>query len=1108
MNINCLYRDTSIINDVQDAIKILVGDNVQNGKSVKFPSVYSEIREAGLEIDAESVGFLYNNLYGGYNDKLLSNTSEVEKFVGKDVELQLKAIVDGMNQVPPSTNVNSIGRNAPEVQVATMLANMFQRDAFPATKNVNTVLKQMETLVGRAARTLLPPTSRQASKSLQDNLNDFFTTEANKFRTLSGGVNTLETLYDAVKTEIDNYVQEAADRLGDTEADLLRQQWDAYFKEFMAGGYDIMLGKSDQNKLLNEALKQIEVNGLQIVDVNGNIKWKTLMEDNDPDKISDAVKKLFENGVQDETGVVHKYKPEEAERIGNYFERLYKNKLAAVKQASNGNKRTSQTSAKNIISDFIKDRGFVNLVKDKDGNLLLTQADWDRALKYMQDKSGSRNGDVLLPELEKFLLGLKDQNGNPKFNQRQIEIIKKEFQQTVAAKLLPGTAKPGAMDRLIAINNINGGDLFNEQKQFAINDIVGVSGLNQNVLNQIKQLVQAAHQIRLGNNVPLNPNTSGNPVKSRGAYAFQVLSQIERKIREIVRVNKIDRSTAQGIVKYIGDVFGAASTSLLINPGNVGENIVTGLASNIAESINILTTKPALLKRLFKDGNFWSAWASHVTGGVANEVIVDADISSDLQAGERLRLNNWRRELAKLKSGDISAILKTPAYAISIFSRSIMNSFDAGFNSSLMRKKAMLSVYNSLRAQGMSGDETLSVMDQALNITPKVNAELDAENKAIAQMLKSVGINPTSADMALNKRDMKLALYEDVLRDGAMLQGLKTSDKIISESAKALIDSASLQAKDLGGKKQLPVGTLDFLNKLIYQGAHGLLFFQREFFKAQQVAEEEGRLGAAAKNQAFAELYKNTIGRFAGGIANFMALAVTSTPLGFLSAMSLSQQARKELRKNPDAADVFKGDPGDIRKYAEYHNLVRSMVVRATMGSLAIAAWAVFGGGDSDDDDFITNLMQTKSGRRLLQKYAPMGLNMAFAIMYDVDDPKFDTWWERTLDVLGNTTGNSYDSWSNLKTQVSRAKSDQNRFRALGSVFSGLTPTFNINQAEQLTKFFTTLESGFNRDAIKDVKRNEAIASQVYKDAETFGEAWLVNGIIDFIARGGKNRYQ
>jgi hypothetical protein len=1109
MNINCIYRDTSAVNDIKNAVSVLVGERISDGKSVSFPAIYTELRDAGLEIDAESAGVIYNELYGGYNDAILSSRESVEEFVGKDVEDQMKALVEVVAGNSPATRIVQIGKLPPEKQVASMIAGMFQQSEFEGTQNVNSVLKQMQTLVARAAKTLLPSSRKDKSNTIHDSLNDFFDTESVRFRTLSGGINSLETLFDAVKTEVDNYVGGLAEKLDDNDADMLRQKWDNYVSAFIASGYDIMLGKSDQNKLLNEALKQVDVAGVQIVDVNDNIKWGALMEQDNPDTITAAVKTLFENGIEDEAGNIHRYSPEQAERIGNYFERLYKDKLAAVKQAKVGNNRSKNVSAKNIISDFVKDRGFINLVKDKDGKLLLTQANWDDALNYAKGKVGDKNGmDDLMAHLDTFLRGIKDSSGNSKFNDRQIGIIKKEFEQTVAAKMVPGTSIPGAMDRLIALNDLNGGKSFKEETQSALNNVVGVSGLNQATINQIQTLVQAAKQIMGSNNV--SGSTSSQPLKNRGAYAFQALSQIERRIKEIVRENKIDRSNSQRIVKYIGDNLGAASTTLLINPGNVGENIVTGLASNFAETVTLLFTNPRLYKQLGKSqSDFWTAYASHVSGGVANEVIVDTDVSTDLQAGERLRLRGAANDFRKGTISSIAgAIAKVPAYAVSIFSRTFMNSFDAGFSSSLLRKKTIGSVYNALIAQGLSSKEVLSAMDSALNIDPATAQQIESQNDSIMNVLRSVGLKPTPADSAQNKRDMRLSLYEDALAAGAAISGVKVTPKLIAESAKALVESASLQAKGLGGKKQLPIGTLDFLNTVIYNASLFALGPQRAMFRAQQKFEEQGKLGAAARSQAAAELWKNTVGRFAGGIANFMALAVTATPFGFITAASLSAQKRSMLRDNPDAADVFKADPGDIRKYAEYHNLIRSMVARASMGSIAIFGYILSQmGSDDEDETFVTNLMQTKSGRRLLQKYAPMGLNMAMALLHDVDDKKLDNRWKRVYSVLSNTTGTSYDNWQNLKTALERAKNDKDAFTAVGRILGSTMPTVNLNQHEQITRFITTLESGFDRSGIRDVKRDEATASAIYKSAEDMFDSYTTNGLIEFILRGGKNRY-
>jgi hypothetical protein len=1102
LKLNCLINDTRAVEDIKNAIQVLVGERAEAGKAVSFPSIYAEIRNAGLEVDAESAGSIYNEIYGKYSDSSLSTEQEIIEYSGKDVIDQQKIIVDNIIGAEPTVKENQIGKLPPEKQVANMIVKMFQQATFEGTKNVNSVMKQMETLVSKAAKALLPPTTQKATPDLFQNLNTFFNTEKAEFETLRGGVNTLETLHTAVKNEVDNYIQEVTQNLSDEDAQEFTDKWAAYTNGFIQSTYDLMLGKSDQNKLLNEALKQVQVDGVQIVDINGNIKWQTLMEDGNPDTISPKIKELFVNGIEDAQGNVQKYSREEANRIGDYFDKLYKDKLASVTQQKIGNQRSKNISAKNIISDFIKDLGFINLVKDKDGKLLLTQANWKEALETIKRQVGSENGiDAAVSKLKTFLSKQKNADGSKKFTNGQIDIIEKEFRQTVAAKLVPGTASPHAMDRLIALKNLNDGKAFQESTQAALNNVLGVGGLDQKVIDQIKELTQTAQNIIGANNV--TGSASNNPTVNRGAYAFQALSQIERRIKEIIRENKISKSTTQQIVKYIGDNLGAASTSLLINPGNFGENILTGIASSIGESVTMAFTNPKLFTKL--NGDFWTAFASHVSGGVANEVISEQDISPDIQAGERLRLRGFVNEFKKGWGSAAGAIVKSPAYAISIVSRTLMNSFDAGFNSSILRKKAVTGIYNALLQNGLTSKEALDAMDVALKVDAKTNSEIDIENRNIRDQLRKVGLNPTAADMEQNKRDMKLSLYEDALGAAALTNGVKTTPKQLREAAKAMIESSQLQAKVLTGKKQIPIGGRDIINRFIYGAAKGLLTPQRDWFKDQQEFERQGELGKAARSQLKAEIYKNTIGRFAGGIANFLALAVTATPYGFVTASSLQSEKKSLLRNKVDAANIFKAEPGDIRRYAEYHNLVRSMVVRASMGTLAIGAFVAKKLSDDEDDEedkgWVSNLMQTKSGRRMLQKYLPLGINVAASLLYDVKDKKMDTKMERLLDVLSNTTGQSYDKWTNVKTAISRAKKDGDVYKAAASYFGGSLPTLNINQAEQITKFYTTLQSAIDADYVSEVKKQEEISKAIYKQQEDWVDALMTNGAIEAFQR-------
>lgn len=1110
LKLNCLIKDTSAVDDIKDAVRVIVGERLSEGKTATFPQIYAALRGEGLEIDAESAGFIYNELYGQYKDGSLSTPTEVSKFAGKDIEDTQKALVNKITSEGEATE-SQIGKLSPEKNLANNIAKLFDAANYPKDSKELSVMKQMETLINKAVRSLLPNETKTKVSSINDSLGTFFETEKEEFATLRGGINNLKTLFGAFKDEVDLYKEQVSSKLSDEDAEIFNQQWDKYTESVINSAYDIMLGKSDQNKLLDEALKNVKVDGLNIVDNNGNIKWNSLIEFNDPNTISDNVKKLFEEGFKDSTDNEQKYTREQAQRIGDYFQRLYEAKLASVIQRKIANDRISNASAKNIISDFLKDQGFLNLVKDKEGKLLLTTANWKDMLNSIKDKVG--NVDIGLEKIKEKMIGFlenqKYPSGENKFSPEQINTIVDEFEKSVQAKLLPGTADPSAIDRLIALNNVNGGKSFELSKQSALNKVAGVPDLSQSTLNQIRDLVNAAQKIMSGQNV--SGDTIDDISKNKGAYAFQALAQIDRKIKELLRANLLDKSSTQTTIKAISDVMGAMNATLLLNPGNFLENITTGFATNVAESVSlgIMNKELAALVNKKAQSDFWASFLGHASGGADSSVVNETDLNPDLPSGERLRYREWFNDL---KSGDkkrmANAIFKTPLATVNVIYRMLYNSFDSGFNSAIMRKKIAGSVFTALKDQGMTSQQAVKTMMDSVNISAEEQADIDKQNEEITRIMRSVYLNPTRADIEQNKRDMQLALYENALQSAQS----KVTPNQITDITKSLVEAAASQAKSLSGKKQLKSN--DFITLGIYGAANGILFPQRQFAARMKKHEESGEFKKAAYDQLYESLYKNTVGKFVGGVANFLALGVSATPYGFVMAKSLSNQA-KEIAQEKTGADIYKAEPGDIRKYAEFNGLARSMAVRASMGTLAMASYIIakMASGDDDDDGVITNLMQTKSGRRMVSKFLPMASAMVAYGLTDIDDKNLDTWYERTMDYLSNVTNKNYDEFGSFRTSLQRAKSTDDVAMATTKVLGNYLPTINLNQDEQLTKFFTTLQSAFNQDKISTVKEQEDISKQIYRDAEDWMDALMINGGIDKIRRisspdGKSNRFK
>lgn len=1111
LKLNCLIKNTVAVQHIKDAIEMIVGERMETSGIATFPEVFNDLRRNGLEVDAESAGALYDALYGGIDDKGLSTTEEVESFAGKDYERQLNSIVDDVNGEAKTEKLEQIGMQSPEKYAVTSISKLFQTATFGATPKVQSVMRQMQDLVTKAATSLLPKADKPSSKGLTETLDNFFDVESNQFRTLDGQLNTLRTLHNAVKKEVANYVDQAAAKLSDEDAELLKQQWDAYTEAFINSAYDIVLNKGNQNSLVNESLKQIQIDGVNIVDINGNVKWSALIEYDNPDTIAEKVKQLFREGFKNPDGTITTYSPQKAERIGDYFQRVYEQKLNDAKQRALQNNRAKNKSAKNIVSDFIKDRGFFNLVKDKEGKLLLTQTDWDNAIKYIKtqidrsdvgkDKLGEqiRGLDLVQNKLRTWLNSQTKPDGSPKFTEAQKNMIESEFVETVIAKLDTATNAPVPLDRLIALNNINNGVAFKEETQQALNKVVGLSGIDQKALNKLQQLTQLAQNVINGNNV--TGSTNPNPGVNRAAYAYTALTEIDRKIKEVLREYKIDKSAQQRIAKYLSDIMGGGTVSLLLNPNNIIENIATQFATNVAESVNLMFTNPKLFFKTFGklQGDFWTQWVNYAQGGASNEITNESDLSADLQSSERLRVRGLINEFdGGFLKGLSSAIAKAPAYVVSILSRTIMNSFDAATTTSLMRKRMIQTTYSSLINQGNSPEQALALMDKAYDIPANIKAEIEAENNRIGVLLKKAGFPVNTPMMNQNARDMRLSLYEDILQGQALMS--KASLKQATEVTKALIESSQSQAKALGGKKQLPVN--DLLSLVIYNTANAILAPQKALYSASRKSEEMGKLDRAARLQLAGSIYQNFIGKFVGGVANFMNLALTATPLGFITAFQLKNQAKQYEKQNPGSSDIFNANPEDVKRYAEFNGLMKSVVTRATMGSIAMAAFIAKGlaeGHDEDDEDWFSNLMATKTGRRFIQKHLPMGIAMSASAIYGNGK---DNNMDMVFNMLDTYTGKDFDNYKNLRTSLKYAKTEDDRKEVWAKFWGNLWTTYNVNQPEQIIKLKDVFQSAYDKDKIKTVEENERIAKEIYTSIDGIVDGFLINGAIDAFRRG------
>jgi hypothetical protein len=369
--------------------------------------------------------------------------------------------------------------------------------------------------------------------------------------------------------------------------------------------------------------------------------------------------------------------------------------------------------------------------------------------------------------------------------------------------------------------------------------------------------------------------------------------------------------------------------------------------------------------------------------------------------------------------------------------------------------------------------------------------------------------------------DLRLGLYQQILNKVAKDKEIELPSKNrVSEIVKSYVRASQDVARKLGGKKHIHNNRInrDIASSAIKISADIITLPQQIFYKKQEKFEKEGKLNKAAGMQALGSLMQNTIGLFAGGRANFLSLGVTSTPLGFITAYSLYNQKEEYLKNNPNSKDFFYANPEDIRKYNELHQTMKAVITRATMGSLALAgiiASFIFDEDTEDGwfDEMMSRLLNTKSGRKLVDRFVPMATAIALYGYYNIDDEKVNTKSKAILEYFENSILNKgYDITQQVRGIINSKKEEDDLLKVGAKIFTNYIGA-NVDQDEQIIKFSHLIQSMSSDEAVGKVLEDEATTKDMYKQAETAFDVMVISGIMGKVYRANKegeklNRYK
>lgn len=1091
LKLNCLIKDTSLKNDIKDFVTELVAEKIADNKPAKISSLYQEVRELGIEIDAESLASIYNELYHDVSDSRISNENELVKFAEIEFAQNAKRIGNSLKGEIPKDKEREIGRLSPVENAVSTIMKLFDEKYYPQGSVDSSVMKRISDTLSTLVNANLERDKKEG-KDVHEAVKEFFQLEEiqNYPKLDANGdivsFQNIETAFDELQSRIRLVVDEIAQREGldNTQKEILQEQYDKYLDSLQNATYDIILSSGKQQELLKNLLNQngLIIDGKGVKNFNNAINWDKLAGDfGDPKLVSAKIYELLQKGVTDSKGDIVVYSEKDARRLADYFENLYSEKRNEViaQKASMSAKPPSDTVS-SILSDFIKSIGDIKVARNQDDKLQKIVTDWSKTINSIKE------GKQSILEIESNFRKYLDSKYGNELTEGQKELLEQKLRETISQKFRGKAEKAKAIDKLMALTELNNGIAYQEQTATTILDILEINELQQEDIDLIREGVKSAQTINL-----LNPYAPTNGV---------AIQTIQRHLKQLA-TNSIKRgSTPQRVVRIINAYLNGIMQTILQNAPNAVQNILSGFPNSMANSLNMFMQygTNAIPTFLNSQKAFINGFVSQILGGIESITLQDSVLGHELPSGEQYRMRQW---VNLFKEGGIANVVEgvatTPIVAINTISRILLNSFDAGFMQSNIAKGALLTTYELLEKEGLSKSEINDIITQYNTKLKDSNYKQQIRDAVTQQVhnMELLGLKVNVGEKALMRRDMEFSLLAEVLAGNNTI-----TPSNAKEVVSAIYDSATSSAMIQFGKKRMNVKSiLNLASMASYALADASTYAQRQAFKNAEDSKAKGKYTQSAIELTAGTIAQSTIGAFANGMANWFVLSLQWTPYGLVEAGGLSITAKKYREDNKiKESSIDSIDREILKKDLEFQQNQLNAITKSVIGTLAMATYLIAESFEDEEDKYWYNevmetMMKSKSTRKLLNYITPIWLSAYKTLTYngvDFSNERSGYKYEKNKELL------------NLISQVTTLAKESSLTRAMDSFFKtkekdwadkayqimfSPIPSAGINYGEKLNQFTSTIEA-IKTDDFSQVRQNELEMKKIYN--ENYDNIW------------------
>lgn len=261
----CLLKDTPLKEALFNIVEFTAYERLKAGKSASVGGIYSDIRQAGVEVDLPTIGEIYMQVLPR-EDAHFDSDIDVEDFVLKTWNDTInKLIPQGESEEVAVTGERQIGRERPEARIVEFILDRLFGDVAEDL----TTTSDMKVLQGALWRGIQRKLGRLTQekptrKTMKELILQSLGWEDIGIENVHGQMNSISDLYSSMRNEL---AKAAADvRAGSSPA--IIERFNEYIKGLENASYQLLFSRKDALQVRDDALKNA---GFGKTLANGNI---------------------------------------------------------------------------------------------------------------------------------------------------------------------------------------------------------------------------------------------------------------------------------------------------------------------------------------------------------------------------------------------------------------------------------------------------------------------------------------------------------------------------------------------------------------------------------------------------------------------------------------------------------------------------------------------------------------------------------------------------------------------------------------------------------------------------------------------------------------------